>query len=209
MRRLTDDELTAAFDRRDWQALWLQGLAAVRPALRRLVRDGHLRSDQVTDDALQQARLCVGESLQRWRPLDGAFGPWLTAIVYWRMLTWLSGEGSRLSLDEHSPLEDEHSPELEGDDAIDAAVYEEPPEGFGDPGHEASRVETVAAVRAGFGLLRDPQDRHALRTVYGLDGDGGMSIDEYALLMHIPRRTAYRLVERARRNLAQKLGKAR
>ena len=178
--------------------------------MRLLVRHGHLRSEHLTDDALQQARLYVGESVRRWRPLEGAFGPWLTAILFYRMTTWLRSGGQRCDLSGGAEGADEHSPEVDPDEeALDRAVYEEPPEGYGNPADEAARLEQSGVLRRAVAALRDPGERALLTAVYGLDGNGGMTVDDYSLSVGLSRRSGYRTLGRALRNVAQKLERTR
>lgn len=198
--RLTDAELQAAYERRDWPALWQQGLLYVRPTLSLMVTRGQLRAELVDEDARQQAALYVGEVIRLWRPLESGLGTWITNKIIWRMLLWQRALQS--APETVSEGEDETQPDLGN---LDLAVYEDAPEGYGDPLHEASVTEQRISVRVAVALLRDPAERAALAAVYGLDGLGGMSVADYAAASGMALRTVDRVLARAREGLALKL----
>lgn len=195
MTRLTDAELEGAHGRRDWTALWEQGLALVRPAIAVLNSEGH--GFTYDPDTLQQASLFVGEAVRRWQPSEGTFRAWVIRAVGWRLRVWQRQQLQGLSLE----AEDEAQP---GHGAVEHAVYEDAPLGYGDPLDEAIRLEERAAVLAALAQL-PPAERAAALAVYGLDGLGGLTADEYALSAGVSRATAFRTLDQARRRLALKL----
>lgn len=197
MTRMTEGELVAAYDRRDWHALWEQGLTLVRPAIVVLNRQG--AGFTYDPDTLQQAALFVGELVRRWRPLEGAFSTWIVQALGWRLRSWqrqqLRGQGLFTDPD------DEAQP---GHGSVERAVYEDAPAGYGDPMDEAIRLEERAAVMAALAAL-PPAERAAAQAIYGVDGLGGLTADEYALSAGVSRRAAFYTLDQARRRLALKL----
>jgi RNA polymerase sigma factor (sigma-70 family) len=197
--RLTDGELEAAYGRQDWGVLWVQGLALVRPAIAVLNRaGGGFTYDQ---DTLQQASLFVGEVVRRWRPIEGAFSTWVVGNVGWRLRSWQRRQLRELGLYADHDGEEETQP---GHRALEVAVYEDAPLGFNDPLEEAIRLEEQANVLAALAQL-SPLERAAVISVYGLDGLGGLTVDDYALAAGVARATAYRTLDQARRRLVLKL----
>ena len=199
MTRLTDAELEAAHGRHDWNLLWEQGLALVRPALVVLNRSGsHFSYDP---DTLQQAALIVGEVVRRWRPLAGPFSTEVVAKLGWRLRSWQRAQLRERGLYVDPDGEEEAQP---GHGALELAVYEDAPIGFDDPLLEAIRSEERAAVLRALRLL-SPGERAAVLSVYGLDGLGGMAVDDYALSAGVSRRTAFNTLDQARRQLVRGL----
>jgi hypothetical protein len=197
--RLTDGELEAAHARQDWGVLWAQGLALVRPAIAVLNRaGGGFAYDQ---DTLQQASLFVGEVVRRWHPVDNAFTTHVVNGVGWRLRAWQRQQLRELGLYVDRDGEEETQP---GQRALEVAVYEDAPLGFNDPLEEAIRLEEQANVLAALEQMA-PGERAAVISVYGLDGLGGLSVDEYALSVNVGRATAYRILDQARRHLLLKL----
>jgi DNA-directed RNA polymerase specialized sigma24 family protein len=192
-------ELEAAYGRQDWGVLWSQGLTLVRPAIAALNRSGcGFTYDQ---DTLQQASLIVGEVVRRWRPIEGAFAKWVVNGVCWRLRLWQRGQLRELGLYVDQDGEEETQP---GQRTLETAVYEDAPLGFSDPLDEAIRLEEQAHVLAALAQL-PPSERAAVISVYGLDGLGGMTIDDYALAAGVARRTAFYTLDQARRRLILKL----
>ncbi len=87
------------------------------------------------------------------------------------------------------------------------AWHEEAPLGYHDPLEEAIRLEERTAVLTALNALPAPE-RDALLSVYGIDGLGGMTIDEYALAAGVSRRGAFNTVDQARRRMRLKLRSA-
>jgi DNA-directed RNA polymerase specialized sigma24 family protein len=197
--RLTDVELEAALAAQDWKLLWDQGLTLVRPAIAVLNRSG--LGFTYEQDTLQQASLIVGEVVRRWRPIEGAFSKWVLNGLCWRLRMWQRRELRERGLYVDQDGEEETQP---GQRTLDTAVYEDAPLGFSDPLDEAIRLEEQAAVLRALAQL-PASERAAVISVYGLDGLGGMTIDDYALAAGVARRTAFYTLDQARRRLILKL----
>lgn len=79
---LTAEELRAAFDRKEWNALWLQAMPIVNYALKKMRASGKLRGTQTDEssernDLRAEGYLRVGEAVREWDPEKSPFFPWI------------------------------------------------------------------------------------------------------------------------------------
>jgi RNA polymerase sigma factor (sigma-70 family) len=203
VKRLTDAELVAAYDRKDWTLLWEQALTLVRPTISSLNRSGC--TFHYDDDTLQQGSLLVGEIVRRWQPIEGAFTTWVMAKLGWRLRSWQRRELQQTGMFEGDDEDEETQPRRES--RLAQSSYEEAPLGFAGPLEEAIRLQERAAVMTALDQL-PAHERDALLSVYGIDGLGGMTVEEYALAAGVSRRGAFNTVDQARRRMMLKLRSA-
>lgn len=97
----------------------------------------------------------------------------------------------------------EAQPDEAASDRIDQLVYADPPEGFGDPIDEASRLERIVLVRRALWALPRAY-RSVIARCFGLDG-AAQTPEVYALEQGLSRRTAYLLLDEGKRRLARRL----
>lgn len=63
------------------RTLWQRSVPITKATVARLVRHGHLPSDQATDDLLQEGHLAAGRAILSWNPDLGAFSTWVSHNV--------------------------------------------------------------------------------------------------------------------------------
>lgn len=218
MKRLTHAELAAAHDRQDWPTLWKAALPLVKVAVRRLVRDGGTR----TDDLMQEGALAAGEAIRSWRPIECALSTHLilavrSALYDSRVVEGNHGIGSQkqstvvLSIGDPRQNADARTEEDEADDdgSFDAALtYEgvvmpggqfdgggEAPEGLGNPEEEAARMQCESAIENAVARM-SPANAELLRCVHGI-GCPVEHPDAFAERQGMHRATVYRRLQRA------------
>lgn len=215
MARPTPDALAAAHAARDWTGLWGHGLPLVPLILRIAARRFKADPPLLDEDALQQARLCVGESVRAWDPEKGPFRTWVLSTSVDRMLDWLRAQrnrgltprAARADIDDldapvsHPRGVDEPPLEFDG---IESLVYPAPPRGFGDPFDELDRGEREEARALAMATL-DPGLRRLLAAFWGLDDAEPMTLADIARREGISVRTLRYRLETARTVLRKRM----
>lgn len=154
-RKYSTEELVKLFDDKDWPALWKIVTPMVKHAVRRCMQEG-LDPYYVRDDLMQEAYLAAWEALPRWDPNKAQLQTWIDRKVRGAAINakhresfgMIGGRDSgSLVVSMHGVVADDED-ENAGPLAPEASlVYEDPPEGFGDPSEEAEDL-VEAFIRA-------------------------------------------------------------
>jgi RNA polymerase sigma factor (sigma-70 family) len=228
MTKLTHDELAAAREQGNWEALWEAAMPLVHMTVRRMKRKGQVADEEADEDLTQECMAQAGAFMRTWDPLICAFSTYIVNNVRRQATRYLAvrsggGIGSYkqapvvLSIYDQRPnaaVEDEDE-----DDGTFAAMltyqgvampggqYDgegDAPEGFGDPSEEADRGQSEAAARSAVNSLANPRERAAVRAVFGFDFQQ-LSAESYAEKLNIERRTVDRWVASAKKKMSKKL----
>lgn len=207
---MTHDELAAAKDRQDWDALWVVAEEHAKHATLALM------DEEPDDDTLQEAYEAAVGAVRDWEPLENAFSTHINMRVQQRVRNYLmevqtGGIGSRRTVDdgfgaEHQTLAKPIGEAAEEDDDpptwLNNLTYEATgsvPAGYGDIGAELQDQhidEDIAYLLHGL----DPLEVDALRAVIMNE----TSVRDYAEVSGDNYRTVHRRVTRALDYLSQK-----
>lgn len=206
---LTHDELAAAKDRKDWNALWAAAEHHAKQATLALM------DEEPDDDTLQEAYEAAVEAIRDWDPLENAFSTHINMRVQQRVRNHLlqmqaGGIGSRWTVDEgigaeHQTLAKPIGEAADEDDDpptwlnnLTYGATGNVPCGYGDIGAELQDQHIDEEI-AGYLVGLSPDDVAIIRLVI-MDG---MSEYEYAELAGIPRATAQSRLKRSLKNVIQ------
>jgi RNA polymerase sigma factor (sigma-70 family) len=210
----------------DWEKLWEATIPLVKMQYGRMVRSGAVPEPECKGDDhwLNEMLLIAGEAMRKWDPDKGAFSTYIVSCVRLGIRNSLEKDArGGVTADHGIPIavvstEDARPGTTPDDDAPDddgtygaAMAYggvvergrrpDDAPEGLGDPGEEAERLQTQARLTAALACL-PPEEREALLATQT------EAQADYAALAGIPRTTVQSRVERALRRLRQFLDSA-
>jgi RNA polymerase sigma factor (sigma-70 family) len=199
----TADELAAAHDAQDWNALWLAAIPLVKFTIKRMIQHGEIDPSRWADgDLKQEGLLHAGRAVRSWNTLEGAFSTWVTTQVRGNLLNYtgkdsrggFGGEGGApflVSGQEEVWIDNEPDDEP---DAVkqDMLAYAED-EVFLTP---ETAVDREIALR--FLHLCDATDQLILRLLFGVDCEP-KTVSQIADLTGVSRSSAHRAIDRLRR----------
>lgn len=200
LKRYTKSELAQLVDAKDWGALWPIVVPMVKHEVRCCMRSG-LDPFYVREDLMQEAYLAAWKALATWNAFESSLRKWVGVQVRGYVLHAVShgasgmvgGRDSNVAVvsmhgetAEDTGDEDEQGA-LSGPEA--SMVYENPPEGFGDPAEQPEHETLLELVPAA--------DRDMVRRLCGL-GVPAETQGEYAAALGLHRDTVTRRVRALR-----------
>lgn len=217
--KLDHAALAAAHDAGDWDTLMDAGLSWVRFALTKLQRRGVVHIDGIDEDLYQEGAIALWRAVQSWDPLSYKFSSHIIkyiegAIMNYSLREAMQGIGSDWSATQHGvqtsamslngPVERDGGNPEQQDTLQDKLDYRDVgtliPSGLDLPENEIARAMTDWVVDQLMAELPS-EDAALMRAVYQTD----KTIQDYANVSGIPRRTLNHRVEKLRRQLAERL----
>jgi DNA-directed RNA polymerase specialized sigma subunit len=199
----TADELAAAHDAQDWNALWLAAIPLVKFTIKRMIQRGEIDPSRWADgDLKQEGLLAAGRAVRSWNTLEGTFNTWITAkvraiLLEFRDKTVRNGFGGGGDPPFLVSAQEELWIDNEPDDEPDAVKQDM----FTYPEDEVflapeTAVDREIALR--FLHLCDSTDQLILRLLFGVDCEP-KTVSQIADLTGVSRSSAHRAIDRLRR----------
>jgi RNA polymerase sigma factor (sigma-70 family) len=169
---MNNEELMAARECQDWDALALEGARLIDLALRKVK---HHSQDR--DDMRQEGMTAMLTAVKTWNPEDGAFSTYVVMRMRFAMLNWLRANQSVVKVKKHGLLTlndtslDTAGSESDEDEVgapLDRLTYDEDgPSEYRDPGLALQAESAPEAVATLLERLQ-PDDQEVLRNLYGI-----------------------------------------
>lgn len=217
--KLDHAALAAAHDARDWDTLMDAGLSWVRFALTKLQRRGVVHTEDINEDLYQEGALALWRAVQNWDPVQYKFSSHIIVYIEGALMNYslkqaMQGIGSHEAAREHGvsasaaslndPAERNESSTGQTDTLQDRLDYRAlgtgTPEGLGLPENEIAREMTDRIVEQLMAELSS-EDAALIRAVYQQE----QTIQDYATVTGIPRKTLSNRAEKIRQRLAARL----
>jgi len=192
--KLTQDELVALSDAKDWKRMWEEAIPLVKFAVKRITRARNVAGHHVTDDMIQEAMEAAGAAVRTWSPLYGSFSSWIVTAAKQAVRDHIRSEASGMVGGQRAQAVFKN---IDGLELSEGAPHE-----FRDPAEQID--EDIA--REAVSNIRHPDERGAVRAYFGI-GQPEQSMADYAKSVGVHRDTATLWLRLGLKNIRQKFGK--